>query len=269
MVQFRLARKLTVTACVAFFAGTTSSILAPTVASAAITFTKVVTGTQHSCALTSTGGVYCWGSNGSGQLGNGTRTSSAVPVPVTGISSGATAIAAGGLHTCAIVGGAAKCWGSGLFGQLGISIGLASYTPIQVVGLTANVSSITAGNNHTCAVQASTLLCWGDNFQGQLGDGTTNQRPTPVTVTGYASGAISVEAGDDHTCARVLTSGARCWGRNFSGQLGNSSYSTSYVPVVPTGLTTGVNQVSAGLEHSCAIVGGADVNNCLSHFFSC
>jgi alpha-tubulin suppressor-like RCC1 family protein len=73
---------------------------------------SIAAGTNHTCAVTTSGAARCWGSNMSGQLGNGTNTDSNVPVDVVGVS-GATQIAAGGVHTCALVaGGAVKCWGS-------------------------------------------------------------------------------------------------------------------------------------------------------------
>ena len=81
------------------------------------------------------GGALCWGYNGDGQLGNGTTTSSLVPVQVHGLSFGVTAVATGSWHTCAIVNSSALCWGYNEDGELGNGTTTSSLTPGEVVGL--------------------------------------------------------------------------------------------------------------------------------------
>ena len=81
---------------------------------------QITAGDGHTCALTTAGGVLCWGRNDYGQLGDNTTTAHNLPVDVFGLSSGIKAVVAGAYHTCALTdAGGVKCWGNNEFGQLG------------------------------------------------------------------------------------------------------------------------------------------------------
>lgn len=214
----------------------------------------------HSCAVMSTGGIKCWGTNAVGQLGNGsTATTVSTPVDVTGLSAGATLVAAGSLQTCAILtDGTVRCWGSNNSGQLGNGTTTNSSVPVVVTGLTGVVALKGGGDNTskiaTCAVTGSGgLKCWGSNSDGQLGNGGTTSSSTPVDVTGLTSGVVSVALGNRHACASLSTGGVKCWGWGTNGQLGNGGTASSSTAVQVSGLTSGVTAVAAGYEHSCAI----------------
>jgi len=221
----------------------------------------VAAGGSHTCALTTDGGVQCWGSNTSGQLGDGTTANRSTPVAVTGLTGGVAAVAAGWSHTCALTtGGGVQCWGDNTSGELGDGTTTWRATPVTVTGLTSGVAAVTAGNGYTCALTIDGVVrCWGSNASGQLGDGTTTNRLTPVAVTGVTGGVVAVDAGKGQTCALTAGGAAQCWGDNTSGQLGDGTTTNRLTPVAVTGLTGGVAAVRAGGSHTCALTTGGGV----------
>ena len=142
-----------------------------------------VMGPPHTCAIVAGGRVRCWGGNEYLQLGDGTRTDKIVETPVDVIDlAGATGLAAGGAHTCAIVAeGRVRCWGWNLNGELGdptITAGVVS-TPVEVVGV-EGATALAAGWTHTCAIVAEGRVhCWG---AGMPGDSATHEGHDLVEV---------------------------------------------------------------------------------------
>ena len=173
----------------------------------------VSAGGNHTCALTTEGGLKCWG-----------RRYGRSPVDVVGLTSGVAAVSAGGNHTCALTtAGGVKCWE--------VVLGLRA-KPVDVPGLASGVAAVSAGGNHTCALTtAGGIKCWGGNRHGQLGDGTTTDRDTPVDVVGLTSGVAAVSAGGNHTCALTTAGGVKCWGYTIFAQLGGGSTYYAVTPV--------------------------------------
>ena len=223
-------------------------------AAAAPVATQISAGLSHTCVVVN-GGAKCWGRNIVGQLGDGTTSLRTKPVDVAGLTSGVSMVTTGDGHSCALTtAGGVKCWGRDTYGQLGNGSNTSSPTPVDVVGLTSGVASISAGASHTCAVTtAGGVKCWGRNFNGQLGNGSIANSSTPVDVAGLASGVAMVSAGGTYTCAVTTAGGAKCWGDNHFGQLGNASNSDTLAPVDVFGMSSGVSAISAGNGQTCAL----------------
>jgi alpha-tubulin suppressor-like RCC1 family protein len=239
----------------------TSSGSAVDVAGLSTGVTAVAAGWAHTCALTTAGIVRCWGYNRQGQLGDGTTTGRRSPIDVVGLSGPVGAITAGDKHTCALtLAGGVKCWGANDYGQLGDGTTINHSSPVDVAGLASGVSAIAAGAWHTCALtSAGGVVCWGRDGWGQLGDGTTTGSRTPVNVAGLARGATAVAAGEYHTCALVSAGGVKCWGGNGVGQLGDGTTASRDAPADVSGLTSGIGAITAGYQHTCALVSAGGV----------
>lgn len=209
-------------------------------------------GGSHSCAVQTDGNLYCWGDNTYGQVGNGTTQDQLQP---TLILANVRAVAAASIHTCAwLTNGGVKCWGDNNNGELGDGSNIERHTPVDVLGITGSVTALAAVRDHACVLLTDgTAQCWGLNDSGQLGDGTKNNRNQAVKVT-VATGLSAIIPGGLHTCALTTAGGVKCWGANGSGQLGNGTTSTTGVlnAVDVTGLSSGVTQVAAGRDHTCA-----------------
>jgi alpha-tubulin suppressor-like RCC1 family protein len=146
---------------------------------------------SHTCILSKTGGIQCWGQNRYGQLGDGTAQNKFSPVSVNGLEGPASVVGAGWNQTCGVMtGGVLKCWGWNFYGQLGDGSVVSRPQPVAVNGITGKVTAVSGGGGHTCAIaEDGGVYCWGFNKSGQLGDRTNLDSRTPVKVEG-----ISVKA---------------------------------------------------------------------------
>ncbi|MGD0272632.1 MAG: hypothetical protein ABSB96_02730 [Gaiellaceae bacterium] len=215
-------------------------------------------GDADTCAVLSSGSVVCWGLSDDGRLGDGTigpYGHGLIPVITSGIKT-ATAVSAGGQHTCALLsGGTVECWGYNGAGQLGKGTIAGSLVPVSIGGITgaAAVSASSGSLSHSCArLSGGAVYCWGDNEEGQLGNGTTTGSSTPIAASGIAN-AAQVSAGLYDTCAVLANDSTDCWGSNFHGQLGDGTKASSSIPVAVRGIANAA-QVSVNALHACALL---------------
>lgn len=258
----------------------------------------ITAGSSHTCAVTISGGLKCWGDNQRGQLGDGTGGDkdafSPTPIDVADLGSAVVTVAAGSSHTCALtVPGGVKCWGRNDYGQLGAQsseecflIGPltiasgdgrpegaefvpCSTRPLDVAGLDDDIEAIALGSSHSCALTTGgQVKCWGLNHRGQLGVATEEEcvqigslrcSRTPVEVTELPDGVIGITAGADHTCALLETGGVLCWGDNFRGQLGTEMAVTCEPSLLPCSTTP---IAPDGLEDGIVAIDAGSAHTC-------
>lgn len=181
---------------------TNSSVPVAMLASGSFTNTNVTelsAGYAHSCAISS-GKLFCWGYNASGQIGNNGTALALVATAVNtpwAANAALGSVAAGQYHSCVSAAGKAYCWGENANGQLGDGSTINRTVPVAVTAsgpLSGTVSQISAGGLHACAVSGTAAYCWGSNTTGQVGDGSTTQRTAPVAVQTVAGAPCATGA---------------------------------------------------------------------------
>lgn len=199
-------------------------------------------GNNHACASFNIAffapQLHCWGSNGSGQLGDGTTDDRPISVPTTPSILFPIAIGAGQDHTCAINSvNDLWCWGRNDDAQLGIGTTSPSEsTPQQVTGFPSPPIDVVGGDEHTCALLTNQqVACWGSNERYQAGTAIGQNKLVPFVVPGL-SGVKAIDAGTAHTCAILNDDSVTCWGDNTFGQAGD-------LPYFPDPLEIGVGAV--------------------------
>ena len=227
-------------------------------------FRQVVAGSTHTCALTTGGYAYCWGSDASGVMGDATVRErcdglpcSTVPMPVA-MGMRFDSLTAGFEHTCGLSGGRAYCWGRADAGQLGragrmqICDGVAcSRSPVASLD-SARFSSLSARGMHTCGIASDAIVCWGDNEFGQLNEsGELKTSALPVRVFANEK-ATQLSAGGTYSCAVLETGDVLCWGANAFGRLGVAD-ARSAVGRVAAPAGSRFVEVSVGGTHTCAV----------------
>lgn len=238
---------------------------------------QVEAGSAHTCTRKADGRVACWGAADQGQLGDGSTASAfqALPVEVdpdvddvVDVSAGgtlsldatATQFDVGPSHTCAIgEPDRVFCWGAGGMLQLGSTATVGPQLVSSLAGLGAPSVSVRAGGRHTCATTTVATVCWGANETGQVGIGMASPAEPPGAVL-FAAGFREVDTGDRHSCGRTLTGSVHCWGSNDQLRLGlPATVSALPQPGERVG-TLQAAQISAGLQHTCALTTDQEVH---------
>ncbi len=239
----------------------------------------IASGTTHACAIVS-GVAYCWCVDYDGDLGNGEYVTTgtlgiATPTKVMGLPNAVTSMAAGGAQTCADMSGALMCWGGNDEGEAGTgSTTVSEYDLPQYPNFTVpgpNVTAVGAFFGNTCVLAlGGTVYCVGENFDGELGNGSfaDTSLPTFAPIANGPSGAIgatAISVGGDHSCALVQGGKAYCWGENDNGELGTGTTDVTAgqdgiaTPGAVTGLPFAVSTISAGGQHTCAVLTNGSV----------
>jgi alpha-tubulin suppressor-like RCC1 family protein len=215
----------------------------------------IAAGESHSLAITANGKLWAWGSNSSGQLGNGTTTSSSVPVEVSTLTN-VIAVTAGASFTLALTGDG-RLWGFGTntYGQLGNggTPTTSVLTPLQTTVI-PGVVRIAAGYGHALGMRLDgSVFAWGYNVYGQLGNGTTTNSAQPVIVQGLTN-AVQISASYYNSSAVLADGTVWTWGYNAYGQLGNgTTTASSYAQPVP-GITNGFRVSSGHYYHTMLLL---------------
>lgn len=206
----------------------------------------ISSGFYHTLVICNNGTINAWGTDFFGTLGNGTSSSSFVPIPVKSLTN-IIAVAASDESSLALKNdGSVWAWGSNQYGQLGNGTDTFSNVPIQVSGI-SDVTSITGGKDHFLALKNDgTVWAWGRNGSGELGIGTTVNSKIPVQVLGLDNiTMLSGGSSGTHSLAIKNDGTVWAWGSNFNGQLGNVTRNgpQKTIPIQVTSLNNIMNIV--------------------------
>lgn len=138
-------------------------------------------GSDHTCAVTKSGVVYCWGSFANGVGGKGGpgappdgEEAEKKQIPATESIKG---VACGNFNACAWSDEKVYCWGQNTFAQLGLGHRLNRITPTVVPGL-AGAKHLALAREYGCAVTMDGhVACWGTPMGGRLGNGALGYAP--------------------------------------------------------------------------------------------
>lgn len=240
--------------------GGTGTATPSQVAGGSTKWAAVSAGELVTCALKTTGRLYCWGKDATGQLGDGNgRQNRSAPVEVAGGRTDWTSVSVGTVSTCAIRAGRLYCWGVDTFGALGNGgTDVSRNAPVEVAGGATNWASVSVGAFGACARKTTgRVLCWGDDGQLQIGDGSARTGPArrPTEVASGGTAWMSVDAGPGHRCGIRTNRRLFCWGDDDNAQLGapGQDVADRDVPTEVVGAVTDWDAVAGVTTFTCAL----------------
>jgi len=246
---------------------TTIQYTSPTQIGTATDWAWVVAGANHCVAVKTDGTLWAWGLNSSGQIGQGSTSTTATMAP-TQIGTGTTwaqtgaALHAGGDFTLALqTNGTLWAWGANASSQIGDTSTTTRSAPVQV-GTATTWSRVIAGASFSGALRTDgTLWVWGTNVNGMLGDGSLTNRTSPIQL-GTDTNWSRLAAGNAFFLATRTNGTLWSWGFNGVGQLGQGTFEINSVGNTPKQIGTAANwqDISGGVNYAIATTtdGGLD-----------
>jgi len=226
-----------------------------------VCMTQLALGGSFGCALGDDSVVRCWGDNDKGQTGAPDPATPTQKPRVVGGLGQVKQVATGTRHSCALqVDGRVFCWGDDEHGLVSGTPGLAAHAvPVEIPGLLRPVEQLVAVSDHQCAIlMGGDLFCWGNNEYGQLGAANIDSGPPVKSIprpTRALDNVVQAGGAEETTCALRTSGEVSCFGRNFSGQLGNGMSDTSAHPaaVSVTGLISPVAQLTSSMGYHVGV----------------
>ncbi|MGK2877755.1 MAG: RCC1 domain-containing protein [Solirubrobacterales bacterium] len=245
-------------------------------ASADIANPQLSAGAYSTCSINANKRLYCWGSNSSTQLGQGSKAKISFgtrPYPVKGLTAQPIGVSVGYSSACSLlVTGAINCWGKNASGSLGVKnqggFAKSAQAAASLISPWVAPSNQSSGSQHQCfRDNNATVKCIGTNTYGQLGNGSSAASNLPVqvaviTATNAATRATQVVSGANHACALLDNNNVKCWGVNNFRQLGTPTNTVPFssTPVDVPNLTNNLDQLASMADHTCGVHTNGDVS---------
>jgi len=217
--------------------------------------TQIAAGVGTTCAVDRSGSTWCWGTNGSGELGDGSPIGAVRATPALVSASGTTTdLSLSAYHACAVMDGQLFCWGLNDTGQLGLGDTLDRSVPTRV-GTDTDWAAVSVGEGSTCGLRSAQLFCWGDNgthIVGATAPPTTSSPQRIGSDSDWTDVSVSTATTEAHACGIRGGGLLFCWGNNASGELGLGDTAQRDAPT-QVGTSSGWRDVGTGVRFTCAL----------------